>query len=212
MGDPRKIRKKYQKPAQRWKKERIDTERPIMRSYGLKNKRELWKMSSVLRGFTRQAKALAARKDTQAEREQQQLFSRLRKYGLLKEQATLDDVLGLTLGDILERRLQTLVYKKHLARTVSQARQMIVHEHITIDGKKMTAPSYLVPTAEEVSIAFAAASQFVDADHPERAAAEEIMRKQATRDAEREKHAERATMKGRGKRRMVRRRVEEKSA
>src|SRR3989338_513580 len=130
MGDPRKFRKTYQKPAQRWKKDRIDEERPIMNSYGLKNKRELWKMSSTLRSFTRQAKALAARKDTQADREKQQLFTRLQKYGLLKAQATLDDVLGLTLGDILERRLQTLVYKKSMARTIDQARQLIVHEHV----------------------------------------------------------------------------------
>src|SRR3989344_9447571 len=122
MGDPRKFRKKYQTPAQRWKKDRIDEERPIMGNYGLKNKIELWKMTSILRGFRVQAKGLAARKDAQADREKAQLFVRLQKYGLLKQSATLDDVLGLSLGDLLERRLQTLVYKKNLARTVDQAR------------------------------------------------------------------------------------------
>ena len=169
-----------------------------MNSYGLKNKRELWKMSSTLRSFTRQAKALAARKDTQADREKQQLFTRLQKYGLLKAQATLDDVLGLTLGDILERRLQTLVYKKSMARTIDQARQVIVHEHVMVGGKKMTAPSYLVPTAEEVQIAFAVTSQFADPDHPERTTAETNARREVSRTAVREKQKERSqNMRGR---------------
>lgn len=192
MGDPRKIRKKYQKPSQRWEKERIEQERPIMRSYGLKNKRELWKMSSILRNFTRQAKALAAREDQQAEREKQQLFSRLRTYGLLKGNATLDDVLGLTLGDILERRLQTLVYKKQFARTINQARQFIVHEHIMVGAKKMTSPAYLVPTAEEVGIAFAGTSQFASADHPERTTPEGVAKRQAQQEAKAEKRELRA--------------------
>lgn len=168
MGDPRKIRKKYQTPSKRWEKARIDEERPIMRNYGLKNKKELWKMGSLLRGFRKQAKLLIAGKTAQADREKQQLFTRLQRYGLLKQSATLDDVLGLGLGDILERRLQTLVYKKGFARTIDQARQMIVHQHITIGGKKMTAPSHLVQTAEEPSIAFVLNSQFASPDHAER--------------------------------------------
>jgi small subunit ribosomal protein S4 len=182
MGDPRKIRKKYQKPGKRWEKGRIDEERPTISSYGLKNKKELWKMAAILRSFMRQAKGLEAAKGSQADREKQQLFSRLRKYGLLKENATLDDVLGLTLGDILERRLQTLVYKKGFARTINQARQMIVHEHVMVAGRKMTSPSYLVPTAEEAQVAFAETSQFNNMEHAERSKPAKVEKKKPRAD------------------------------
>ncbi|MCX6707238.1 MAG: 30S ribosomal protein S4, partial [Candidatus Woesearchaeota archaeon] len=81
---------------------------------------------------------------------------------------SLDPILDLTLRDILERRLQTQVYKKCLARTVEQARQFIVHGHITVGGRKVTAPSYLVAAQEEMTLAFSANSTLNNIDHPER--------------------------------------------
>ncbi|OYT41525.1 MAG: 30S ribosomal protein S4 [Candidatus Aenigmarchaeota archaeon ex4484_224] len=66
--------------------------------------------------------------------------------------STLDDVLGLTVRDILERRLQTIVYRKGLANTPKHARQLIVHGHVYINGRRIVWPSYLVPRDEEDKI------------------------------------------------------------
>ncbi|MEM3306048.1 MAG: 30S ribosomal protein S4, partial [Saccharolobus sp.] len=81
---------------------------------------------------------------------ERQLVSKLFKLGLLKSQtATVDDILSLTEQDLLERRLQTIVYKKGLASTLYQARQLIVHGHIAIGGKRVTSPGYIVSVDEE---------------------------------------------------------------
>ncbi|MBI2597802.1 MAG: 30S ribosomal protein S4, partial [Candidatus Diapherotrites archaeon] len=77
------------------------------------------------------------------------LVKSLARYGFLQENATLDDVFGLEIREVLEKRLQTLVWRQNLAKTVMQARQFIVHGHIAIAGAKMTSPNYLVP-AEKV--------------------------------------------------------------
>ena len=74
----------------------------------------------------------------------------------------------LKLNNFLERRLQTLLVKKGLARTVSQARQMIVHNHVNVGGKNITSPSYFVSATEEDQISFAGNSTFSNSEHPER--------------------------------------------
>ena len=168
MGDPRKIRKKYQGPNHPWEKERIDEERGISKEYGVKNKKELWKIQSKLRQFKIQAKRLIAATGKQSELEKNQLIKKLQKLGLIKQTAELDDILGLTLKDLMDRRLQTLVHKKNLARSVRQSRQFIVHNHIAIGNQKITSPSYLVSVTEEPKISFAQLSQFSNQDHPER--------------------------------------------
>ena len=55
---------------------------------------------------------------------------------------------------MLRRRLQTIVHKRGLARTVNEARQLVVHGHITLNGKKLDAPGYLVKRGEEDKIGF----------------------------------------------------------
>ena len=45
MGDPRKTRKKYDTPQHPWQKERMDQESVFLKEYGLKNKKEIWKMN-----------------------------------------------------------------------------------------------------------------------------------------------------------------------
>ncbi|MCP3686217.1 MAG: 30S ribosomal protein S4 [bacterium] len=168
MGDPIKARKKYSKPFQMWQKERIDAEKILIKEYGLKNKKEIWKMEAVLRNFTRQAKKLIATKTAQTEKEKEQLMKKLSKLGLLTAGAELSEVLGLTVKDITNRRLQTIVFKKELARNIKQSRQFITHGHVTIAGKKVTVPSYLVAVSEEANIAFSNKSALADETHPER--------------------------------------------
>lgn len=168
MGDPKHSHKTYQKPSHPWQKERIVAEKELRAEYGAKNKRELWKMRAVLKDFQDQAKKLIAARGGQAEKERKQLMRRLQKYGLVDASATLDNILSLTLRDIMERRLQTQVYKKGLARTPKQARQFITHGHIMVAENMVTSPSYLVPVAEETSIAIVPQSVLADPEHPER--------------------------------------------
>jgi len=69
--------------------------------------------------------------------------------GIVDENATADDVLKLTVRDILERRLQTMVYRLALAKTIHQARQLIVHGHVYVGDRKVRSPSYHVMRGEE---------------------------------------------------------------
>ncbi|MBD3313227.1 30S ribosomal protein S4 [Candidatus Woesearchaeota archaeon] len=168
MGDPRKTRRKYNPPEHPWNKERIDEERTFMREYSLGNKKEIYKMNSVLKSFKDQAKKLIALKTAQADAEKKQMLAKLHRIGLLQETTSLDPILDLGLREILERRLQTQVYKKGLAKTMKQARQFIVHGHIMMGGKKITSPSYIMSTDEEHTLNFSAGSKLNDIDHPER--------------------------------------------
>lgn len=174
MGDPKFPRRSYDTPSHPWRVERIKAETETCRLYGLKNKRELWKAQAILRNYRTQSKNLQARvrlNDRQAELEAQLLLAKLGRIGLLPmEGSTLDDVLGLTPETILNRRLQTLVQRKGLATTLKQARQFIVHGHVSIDGRKVTIPGYLVKRSEEDKITFNPRSPIANELHPLRSA------------------------------------------
>lgn len=152
MGDPRKLRKKFSKPSHPWQKERIEEEKGIIKQYGLRRKYEIWKMDSMLKKFLNRAKTIIGERTLQSEVEKKQLLSRLHLLGLLKKESRVEEVLNLKLKDILERRLQTLVCRKQIAKTMMQARQFITHEHIAVGGRKITTPSYLVSINEEPQI------------------------------------------------------------
>jgi small subunit ribosomal protein S4 len=145
----KKQRKKYEKPVNPWDKARIEKERGILKNYGLKNKKEIWRSEALLRKYRRMARELAAKKDKEKEKV---LTGKLIKLGMLSASASLDDVLGLSLDNILDRRLQTLIFKKGLVNSIKQSRQFITHGHVTIDGKKVVYPSYLVLKNEEDKI------------------------------------------------------------
>jgi small subunit ribosomal protein S4 len=74
--------------------------------------------------------------------------------------------LDLTLEDILERRLQTLVFQRGLSQTIQQSRQLIAHGHISVNGQKVSSPSYLVFRDEEDNIAYSLKSPLSDPNHP----------------------------------------------
>ncbi|MFH1511036.1 MAG: 30S ribosomal protein S4 [Candidatus Woesearchaeota archaeon] len=168
MGDPKKQRKKFSKPSHPWQKTRLEDESAIVKEYTLKNKREIWKMLSKLKHFTDQAKRFVSVTTRQMERERDLLLQSARHLGIIKETASLDDILGLELRSILDRRLQTFVQRKGFARTMAQARQFIVHKHIVVAGRVVSVPSYLVPVSEEDKISFVAKSSLSKPDHPER--------------------------------------------
>lgn len=145
----RRFRKKYERPLKPFDKQRIEEEREVLKKFGLKKKGDVWRAQTLLRKYRQMARKLVAKKDKEMEKV---LVEKLIKLGLLSEGSGLDDVLGLTMEIVLERRLQTIVLKKGLANTVKQARQFITHGHVTIGDKKIVYPSYLVSRDEESSI------------------------------------------------------------
>lgn len=168
MGDPKKSRKKYEGPPHPWQKARIDFEKNLVKTYGIKNKKELWKMSSFRKRFASHAKKLISDDSEQGAKEKEQMIERLVRLGLIEPGSEIDDILSISLKDILDRRLETMVFKKELAHSVGQARQFIVHKHITVKGRKIKSPSYLVLRDEEDTISFSVNSSLNDETHPER--------------------------------------------
>jgi len=168
MGDPRRPRKKYATPNHPWKKDRIEYEKNLQRIYGLKNKREIWKVHAELRRMRTLARNLIAATGEEAKKRERELMGRAYRYGLVEKDATLDDILALKPENFLDRRLQTIVYKKGLAKSIRQARQMIVHGHIMVNGTRVTAPSYFVKRDEDKIVDFYPTSPFSNPNHPER--------------------------------------------
>ncbi|NHJ46704.1 MAG: 30S ribosomal protein S4 [Asgard group archaeon] len=165
MGDPKKIRKKYKTPRQPFEKLRIEHDLQLVGKYGLRNMREVWKHSTMLRNFRGNARKLLSLDDEDRKIGESELLGRLQRMGLIPQGATLDDVLSLQIENILERRLQTVVHKKGMATTHHHSRQMIVHGHISIGDHVVNSPSYFVNPLEEKLIAFSLASPLKKDSH-----------------------------------------------
>ena len=175
MGKPKFSRKKYETPSHPWQEDRIKAENELVKKYGLKNKREVWKARTKLRKYRGQARELLAkvkREDIQGKKESEQLLVHLNRLNILPPNSSLDDVLALDIESILSRRLQTLSYLKGLASTPDQARQLIIHGHIAIGNRRVTIPGYLVTKDEEEQIGYSKDSPLNDTMHPARPKAE----------------------------------------
>lgn len=166
MGDPKKARKTIHGPRHPWERERIEEERVLIKEYGLKNKRELWKARSMLKKITAQAKRLLRDKSSeQAKLEKENLLKKLANMNIIQKNTPLEDVLALGVKDILNRRLQTIFHNFNNSCTIKQARQMIVHGHVFINGGKVDIPSYIVLADDEV--VFRPNSAFASEEHAE---------------------------------------------
>ena len=83
-----------------------------------------------------------------------------RIYGVLERQfrlcfkraAAMKGVTGENLLSLLERRLDNTIYRLGFARTRSQARQLTVHGHIVLNGRKTNVPSCLIDDGDEIAI------------------------------------------------------------
>jgi small subunit ribosomal protein S4 len=175
MGYPGKNRKSYKTPKHPWQAARIEPEVELVKRYGLRNKREVWKAHSELKKYRELARKLLAESikgklEGHVKTDVDNILNRLKRYGLLKTDAVLDDILSLDVSNFLERRLQTQVHKQGLANTQKQARQFIVHGHIAVAGRKITVPGYLVPTNEELSLGYYTGSELSKESHPSRPA------------------------------------------
>ena len=171
MGKPKFSRKKYETPSHPWQEDRIKAENELIKKYGLKNKREIWKARTKLRNYRGQARELrakASRADVQSKKETDQLLIHLNRMNILPPNSKIDDVLALGIESLLSRRLQTLTYLKGLASTPNQARQLISHGHILIGARRVTVPGYMVTKDEEGEIGYTPDSPLNDLMHPAR--------------------------------------------
>ncbi len=166
MGDPRKQRKKYDTPQFPWRTDVMQEELKLLGEYGLRNKHELWRNETMLSKFRGIARTLIGRAAEERKKTEDELLLRLKKLGVLRETAVLDNVLDLTIQDILERRLQTIVLRKGMAKTIQQSRQLITHGHITIGDRRVTIPGYIVTKPEESQIAYTRQSSLSNPNHP----------------------------------------------
>jgi len=131
----------------------------LLGTFGLRNKRELWKSQTHLSSVRKQARTLLAATEQTRLREEKKLLDSLRRSGLVSEAATLDDILSLTVEDLLSRRLQTMVFKKGMALSPLHARQLIVHGHVAIEGRVITIPGYEVGHDEESTVSLRGISE-----------------------------------------------------
>lgn len=166
MGDPKKQRKKYETPRFPWRTDVLQEELNLLGQYGLRNKRELWRHKTMLSKFRGIARSLIGKAPEEHKEMGMMLLTRLKKLGIIPETAVLDNVLDLTIEDILERRLQTIVFRKDLAKSIYQARQLITHGHIAVGDKRITVPSYLVTKEEENQITYTPQSPLANPSHP----------------------------------------------
>lgn len=111
----------------------MDHEMKLIGEYGLRNKREIWRVGYLLSKIRRAARILLTLEEKDPRRlfEGNALIRRLIRVGVLdEERAKLDYVLGLKIEDFLERRLQTQVYRLGIAKSVHHARKLITDKHI----------------------------------------------------------------------------------
>eukprot|EP00917_Polyrhabdina_sp_WS-2016_P011182 GHVP01024703.1.p1 GENE.GHVP01024703.1~~GHVP01024703.1.p1 ORF type:complete len:188 (+),score=20.32 GHVP01024703.1:127-690(+) len=177
--------KSYRKPKRPFEKERLDSEMQLIGKYGLKNKREVWRVMYILAKWRSAARHLL----TLEEKDQTRLFQgdamirRLKRYGLLEDgEDKLDYVLGLTASKLLERRLQTLVFKDKLAKTIHHARVIIRQRHIRVGKQLVNIPSFMVRKESAGFLDFTIHSPFGNG-RPGRVARKKL-RSQAAKDDE----------------------------
>ncbi len=159
VGHPRRNKKKYERPRRPWVLQRIKEERELAEKYGLKNKREIWKALSMIKKYRREVRNILAeiagmKPSAHTIRKKEEILASLKRRGMLDKTGKLEDVLALDVEHLLERRLQTQVYKKGLANSLKHARQLIVHGHIAVNNRRITIPSYIVSVDEEHGIDF----------------------------------------------------------
>ena len=169
MGDPRRFRNKYERPKKLWDVDRITVDKALRVGYGLRNMRELWMATAEFKKYRREARRLNSIPEEERREDAKKILTKLARLGILKEGASLDDVLSLEVRMVLERRLQTLVVRKNLARSMSQARQLITHGFIAVGGKRVSRPGYIVSLSEEPTISHSKPIDISVRSEPEKA-------------------------------------------
>jgi small subunit ribosomal protein S4 len=168
MGDPKKKHKTFNTPKRPYNTEALMEELRVIGAYGLRNKRELWKAHTELSVLRGRARDLLSLDPEERERRERALIEKLAHRGLVMENGRLEDVLTVSVEDLLERRLQTYIFRRGMASSLFQSRQLITHGHIAIDDRKVTSPSYQVKITDEETLDYAKSSPYNNPSHPVR--------------------------------------------
>ena len=83
-----------------------------------------------------------------------------RYYGVLEKQfkeyykkaEKMEGITGANLLTLLERRLDNVVYRMGMAESRKEARQLVLHAHFTLNGKKVTIPSLLIKAGDVIAV------------------------------------------------------------
>merc|ERR1712226_69572 len=153
----------YATPRRPFEKERLDQELKLIGQFGLRNKREVWRVKLTLAKIRKAARELLTLEEKDPRRlfEGNALLRRLVRVGVLDEgKMKLDYVLGLRIEDFMERRLQTQVFKLGLAKSIHHARVLIRQRHIRVRKQVVNVPSYVVRLDSQKHIDFAHKSPF----------------------------------------------------
>lgn len=190
MGKVKKLRKNYVFHKQRWNKETIDSEKILVKNYSLKNKKEIRRIELKISKFKKIAKVLNRTEESKVSEEAKKFIARLKTNGFLSNDIeSLDGVLDLRIEMLLERRLSNVVYVNKFANTASQARQLVVHRHISVNGQVIDSPAYFVNIEDENKIEYFKNSKLSNEEHPIRKPAkvevvEEIIEEKSEEDEE----------------------------
>ncbi|KAL9644347.1 hypothetical protein ABK040_005806 [Willaertia magna] len=158
-------------PRRPFEKERMDRELRMCGKYGLKNKHEIWRVQYYLAKARKAARHLLTLPvdDIKRQFEGAALLRRLTRLGLLDQsKQQLDYILSLKAEDLLERRLQTIVFKLNLAKSIHHARQLIFQRHIRVGKQTVNVPSFTVRVDSEKHIAMSPHSSLVPGGKPGR--------------------------------------------
>ncbi|KAH3683308.1 hypothetical protein WICPIJ_005724 [Wickerhamomyces pijperi] len=153
----------YTVPKRPYESARLDAELKLVGEFGLKNKREIYRINFQLSKIRRAARELLTRDEKDPKRlfEGNALIRRLVRAGILSEdKKKLDYVLALRPEDFLERRLQTQVYKLGLARSIHHARVLIAQRHIAVGKQTVSIPSFVVRLESQKHIDYSKTSPF----------------------------------------------------
>mmetsp|Transcript_2722 Transcript_2722/g.4623 ORF Transcript_2722/g.4623 Transcript_2722/m.4623 type:complete len:185 (-) Transcript_2722:285-839(-) len=159
--------KTFKTPRKPFDKDRLVNELKVVGAYGLKNKREVWRVQLTLAKLRKAARDLLTLQVDDPRRifEGDALIRRVVKLGLLsRNERKLDFVLGLTVNQFMERRLQTLVAQRKLANSVHHARVMIRQRHISVGKQLVNIPSFMVRVSSEQHIQVAPTSVYKTGD------------------------------------------------
>lgn len=165
MGDPKRKHRKFNTPKMPYNTEALANELKLLGAYGLRNKRELWRVRTLLSTIRRRARSQLSLSIAEREVSEKALINKLSKQGLMSPNSKVEDVLTLSVEDLLERRLQTIIFRKGMVKTLYQARQLITHGHISINGRKVKSPSYHVEIDDEANIEYTSTSPYSNNDH-----------------------------------------------
>mmetsp|Transcript_10745 Transcript_10745/g.12612 ORF Transcript_10745/g.12612 Transcript_10745/m.12612 type:complete len:195 (-) Transcript_10745:142-726(-) len=182
IGQHRSYGTTYSTPRRPFEKERLDQELKLVGEYGLRCKREIWRVQLLLAKIRKAARKLLTldEKDPKRMFEGEALLRRMINVGLLgEEEKRLDFVLSLSTSKLLERRLQTQVFKRKHAKSVHHARVLIRQRHIRVGRQLVNVPSFTVRTESEGHIEYALHSPYAPSGRPGRNARKKAAAKAA---------------------------------